>query len=123
MVEDRITDGRRTAQLLASELDGRSDGPLDRVAVTNADPTVEPRPDGAHAYDVTVDDAPVASVFVTSNSARLVASADSGIALEPADSRGVRTAQESGEAVIVVEHSAAVKRAVDALTDAVGTAD
>lgn len=37
MVEERITDGTRIAQLLSSELDGREDGGLESIAVTNAD--------------------------------------------------------------------------------------
>jgi len=125
MVEERITDGRRIAQLFASELDGRSDGTLDDVAVTNADPDVEPHPDGAHAYDVTVEGAPVASVLVSSDSARLVLSTSTEAVLEETGFRGLRTVQEPnrGEALIAVEHAAAVKRAVDALMAAVGETD
>ena len=55
MVEDRVTDGERVAQLLASELSGRSDGPLDRFAVVDADPDAEPAPDGTLAFRVAVD--------------------------------------------------------------------
>ncbi|MFB6095961.1 MAG: hypothetical protein ABEJ74_01060 [Haloferacaceae archaeon] len=54
MVEDRLSDGRRIAQLLASELDGLG-GDLERVAVVDADPDVEPTADGALAYAVAVD--------------------------------------------------------------------
>jgi hypothetical protein len=56
MVEDRITDGTRIAELLASELDGREDGPLDRLAVVNADDDVEPTVDGALAYEIALRD-------------------------------------------------------------------
>jgi hypothetical protein len=52
MTEDRVTDGVRIAQLLSSELHGRTDGVLAHVAVTDADADVEPSVDGEHAYDV-----------------------------------------------------------------------
>ncbi len=45
MVEERITDGRRIAELLSSEVDGREDGELAEYAVTNADRDVEPTAD------------------------------------------------------------------------------
>lgn len=51
MVEDRLTDGRRIAQLLASELTGAGDA-LVALSVTDADPDVEPTTDGALAYRV-----------------------------------------------------------------------
>src|SRR6056297_4027298 len=56
MVEERITDGTRIAELLASELDGREDPPLDRFAVVNADDDVEPTVDGALAYEIALRD-------------------------------------------------------------------
>ncbi|UIP00874.1 hypothetical protein Hbl1158_05825 [Halobaculum sp. CBA1158] len=55
MVEERTTDGVRIAQLLASELVGDRDR-LAAVTVTDADPDVEPTPDGAPAYRVRVAD-------------------------------------------------------------------
>ena len=55
MVEDRVTDGERVAQLLASELSGRSDGELDRFSVVDADPDAEPTPEGTVAYRIAVD--------------------------------------------------------------------
>jgi predicted acetyltransferase len=41
MVENRITDGKRIAQLLASELTGLEQPPLDRIEVVDATPDVE----------------------------------------------------------------------------------
>lgn len=55
MVEERVTDGTRIAQLLSSELDGREDPPLDRLAVVNADADAEPAADGALAYEIELD--------------------------------------------------------------------
>jgi hypothetical protein len=50
MVENRVTDGTRIAQLLASELTGLSRGPLSGVEVVDADPDAEPSPGGTFAY-------------------------------------------------------------------------
>lgn len=52
MVDDEITDGRRIAELLASELTGRRDGELAALSVVDADRDVEPTVGGARAYDV-----------------------------------------------------------------------
>lgn len=138
MVEDRITDGRRIAQLLASELDGRSDGPLAGVAVVDADPDVEPAPGGAHAYDVVSGDTAVASVLLHPESVRVIVPADVDAAGVAADAPGLRTERcvvgsesdtdlaggatggdEARGVAIVVEYGAAVKGAVDALTAAI----
>ena len=56
MVEDRITDGVRIAQLLSSEFDGREDPPLDSVAVVNADRTDHASGRMLHFLDVGIDD-------------------------------------------------------------------
>lgn len=54
MVETERRDGRRIAELLASEIDGRSSGPLGRLTVSNPDRSVEGNPGGERAYDVRV---------------------------------------------------------------------
>ena len=51
MVEDRLRDGKRIAQLLASELTG-DQATLAHVVVADADPDVEPTENGAFAYRV-----------------------------------------------------------------------
>lgn len=51
MVGERLTDGVRIGQLLASEIAG-NEGRLRNLAVADADPDVEPTPDGALAYRV-----------------------------------------------------------------------
>jgi hypothetical protein len=118
VVEDRITDGRRIAQLLASELDGRADGALAHVAVVNADPEADPTPDGTRAYDVAVDGTTVASVNVYPDRARITMSATAGAdverAIEDAETRGLHAERVSDPngAAIVVDDGAAVKRAV-----------
>lgn len=50
MVDRRITDPVRIAQLLASEVEGRRSGPLGAVEVVDADRDATPASDGALAY-------------------------------------------------------------------------
>ncbi|WP_248516417.1 hypothetical protein [Salinarchaeum laminariae] len=52
MVEERLSDGYRIGELLASEIDGRRRGALGDLVVANADRTVEGTPAGERAYDV-----------------------------------------------------------------------
>ncbi|MCU4744595.1 hypothetical protein [Natronoglomus mannanivorans] len=123
MVEERITDGRRIAQLLASEIDGRDDGELDRLAVTNADRDVEPTSDGAHAYDITLTQTPgqprtderIARVFVHEAFARLAFETGSDSAVAASQDLDLRVEQDETAvqplAVVSVESGAAVKRA------------
>lgn len=51
MTGDRLADGRRIAELLASEVEGHGDE-LAALAVADADRDVEPTPDGALAYRI-----------------------------------------------------------------------
>jgi len=51
MVQDRLRDGTRIAQLVASEITGDRES-LAGVVVVDADPDVEPTDDGALAYRV-----------------------------------------------------------------------
>ena len=51
MVADRLTDGVRIGQLLASEVSG-NEGRLRDLAVADADPDAEPTADGALAYRI-----------------------------------------------------------------------
>lgn len=123
MVDERITDGRRIAQLLASEIDGREDGELDRLEITNADRDVEPTADGAHAYDVTltlIPDQPraderIARVFVHEAFARLAFETGSDAARTAAEDLDLRVDQDETAvqplAVVFVDTGAAVKRA------------
>ncbi|WP_440771428.1 hypothetical protein [Natronorubrum sp. DTA28] len=116
MVESRITDGRRIAELLASELDGREDGTLESTRVTNADRDVEPTADGSRAYDVTYDGERIARVFVHDDRARLEFEAEQDVAAETAADLELRVrpkATEPPRTLVFVESGAAVKRATD----------
>ncbi|MHC3437024.1 hypothetical protein ACYJ1Y_02750 [Natrialbaceae archaeon A-gly3] len=120
MVEDRITDGRRIAQLLASELEGREDGELARFSVADADRDVEPTEDGARAYDISHDGDRLAQVFVHPDRTRIVFEVGPDAALEAAkavDLRARPKATTSPRTLVFVESGGAVKRATDVLEE------
>ena len=64
MVEDRITDGKRIAQLLASELTGLETGALAAVDVIDADPDATPSESGTVAYRVEAEETEIADVLL-----------------------------------------------------------
>ncbi|PGF16709.1 hypothetical protein CP556_11665 [Natrinema sp. CBA1119] len=118
MVDDRITDGRRIAELLSSEIDGREDGELAHFAVTNADRDVEPTADGARAYDVTRHDERIARVFVHDDRAHLELEMGQDVAAEAASEVDLRVrpkATKPPRTLVFVESGAEVKRATDVL--------
>ena len=136
MVEDSVADGRRIAELLASEVDGRVDGILDTLAVVNPDRSVEGSPEGERAYDIerAVDGswedartrhAPdesrgelLAEVYVHEDRARVEFREGQDAAAEVAGERGLRVrpkAVEPPRTLVFVENGAEVKRAVDAV--------
>jgi hypothetical protein len=121
MVEDRVTDGERIAQLLASELSGRSDGALFRLSVVDADRDAESSPDGTVAYGVAVDGERVGDVRLYPGRAELylgTSSASLDVVGVVEAVRGPGLAAElaaDGGAVVTIEFGAAVKRAADAL--------
>ena len=113
MVKDRITDGKRIGQLLASELTGLERGPLGAVAVVDADPDVEPEATGAFAYRIEADGETVGTVAVTESTARL--QLERPTAIDPA--RDDVTVEDDGRTV-VAHSGAAVKRLVDVVARA-----
>lgn len=138
MVQDRIVDGFRIAELLASEIDGRRCGPLGDLAVTNADRTVSGTAEGERAYDVrflagdrdsrrepTPDEAGrlLAQVLVHEEGAsvRVVAGVEAASAVareEGLDVERCDSARTERGATIGIEYGAQVKRAADVLAAA-----
>ncbi len=70
MVQDRLRDGVRIAQLLASEVTG-NEARLAALRVTDADSDVEPTVDGVLAYTLTRGGTVVAEVFVQPDRVRV----------------------------------------------------
>ena len=131
MVEDRVTDGERVAQLLASELSGRSDGELDRFSVVDADPDAEPTPEGTVAYRIAVDGDRTGEVHIYPDGAEVRVgdggdgsengSLDTGRLVEATRGDGLRAETTDDGVVVRIEYGAAVKQAVDALVAGVDT--
>ncbi|WP_323190724.1 hypothetical protein [Halostella sp. PRR32] len=134
MVEDSVADGRRIAELLASEVDGRVDGVLDALAVVNPDRSATGSPDGERAYDVARavdgawDDARtqhapddsrselLAEVYIHEDRARIEFRDGQDTAAETAEELELRVrpkAVRPPQTLVFVESGAEVKRAVD----------
>ncbi|GAB3698495.1 hypothetical protein [Halorubrum pallidum] len=128
MVADRLTDGVRIAQLLASEISG-NEGRLRDLVLADADPDVEPTTDGTLAYRIVRDadrgSEAVAEVYVQPDRIRIEflvapdaaadAAADIELRVRPKAVRPPRT-------LVFVEDGAQVKRSlpvIEAVVDAV----
>ncbi len=130
MVEDHVSDGKRIAELLSSELTGLDVGPLSAVSVTDADPAVEPTADGALAYRISHEGLVVGSVFVTPSAASVafeedpVESVDLASAVEDVGHPGLSLVDDPGDGEVPVrvdvDNGAAVKAAVDVLRAVLG---
>jgi hypothetical protein len=125
VVDERVTDGRRVAQLLASELTGLERGPLDAVAVEDAKPDAEPSAAGTVAFHVAHDDERVGHVEMYPAGIELVLTV-SGPAARAAEDAArdhdlsvAEGAESAAEQVrVTVPDGARVKRAVDVVSAA-----
>ncbi|MGM0447172.1 MAG: hypothetical protein ACQERM_02825 [Methanobacteriota archaeon] len=128
MVTDRLTDGVRIAQLLASEVTG-NESDLRGLTVADADPDVEPTADGALAYrivrergdspDGEASPEPVAEVYVQPDRARIetIAGPDAAAtAAGEADLRVRPKAVRPPRTLVFVEDGAQVKRVLPVLS-------
>lgn len=126
MTDDRITDGRRIGELLASEVTARSDGPLSGLALVDVRSDVEGSKDGTFAYGISLDDRiRLADVYIHDDRARLEFRAGLDPIPEVADEVDLQVrpkAVEPPRAIVFVEDGAAVKRALDVIRAAIGTA-
>lgn len=123
MVVDSLRDGVRIGQLLASEITGNH-GHLRALTVTDADPDVEPTPDGVLAYrvrntpDNTVESADeagtlVAEVYVHADRCRVEFVTSPGDVAAVASEQGLRVrpkAVHPPQTIVFVEDGAQVKR-------------
>ena len=112
MVEDRVTDGKRIAQLLSSELSGRDRGTLGDLSVVNADPDAEPSVDGTEAYGVAYCEERVGTVRLFPEAATVSVTSLVATITEAADQNGLPVTDDDA---IRLESGASVKRTVDAL--------
>jgi len=121
MVEERVTDGRRIAELLASEVEGRA-GALAALSVADADRDAEPSVDGTRVYGVVRSsgdtETEIARAFAQPDRVRLELSLAPERALADARERNLRArprASEPPATLVFVESGAATKRAADLL--------
>ena len=138
MVEDRLADGTRIAQLLASELTGGVDQ-LTRLSVTDADPDVEPTTDGTLACRVRFggdetrasddDTGGLAEVYVHPDRARVEFRVAPDVAAEVGQTQNLRVrpkAVRPPRTIVFVEDGAQVKGTLpvfEAVVDAVDAQD
>ncbi|WP_101294509.1 hypothetical protein [Halegenticoccus soli] len=134
MVRDRLTDGKRIAQLLASEIDGGGGGLAD-LSVEDARPDVEPTVDGALAYAVVRaaegdgdgdGGERLAEVYVQPDRARIELLAGQAEGAEAAADRGLRVrpkAVRPPRTLVFVEDGAQVKWALPAFEAAAAALD
>lgn len=118
MTRDVLRDGRRIAELLASEVEGHEDPPLDRLAVGDADRDAEASPHGTFAYEVTRDGDPVGEVYLHEDRIRLELWTRLDAARAAAEEAGLRTrpkAVDPPRLVVFVENGAEVKRTLPVL--------
>ena len=137
MVQDRITDGTRIAQLLSSELTGLQTGLLSDVTVVEPDRDAEPLPEGTPAYRIAFRDEVIATVFLFPSGVEIrldgdLSWIDEDRASESLDGRGVdgldscsvdsldgRGIEVTDIRTLRVHTGAAVKQSVDALREIV----
>lgn len=125
MVEDEIRDGRRIAELLASEVDGREDDALAAVDLVVVDGDAEGTPYGEHAYDLTIGDETIAGVHVHEDRLHLAFARSIEAAADAASEHDLRVrpkATDPPKTLVFVERGADVKRAVEVIV-ATATAD
>ncbi|MFA9517615.1 hypothetical protein ACERIT_10425 [Halopenitus sp. H-Gu1] len=116
MVEKRLTDGVRIAQLLSSEISGDADRLRD-LRVTDADPDVEASVDGELAYRIVLDDPDgderaIAAVHVQPDRARVEFREAPDVAAEAATEAGLRVrpaATQPPRTIVFLEDGAQVK--------------
>jgi hypothetical protein len=117
MVEDRLTHGKRIAQLVASEVTGHERS-LSSLSVTESDPDVDPTEDGAFAYAVERGGERVAEVYVHPDRARVEFLAEQEAVAAAAEGEGLRVrpkAVRPPRTLVFVEDGAQVKWLLPAL--------
>lgn len=115
MVDERVTDGTRLGELLASELDNRTDSGLARIEVRNVDEAATATPSGTEAFEIWMDTEPIATVTLYPDQVELRFCVPVAPVLELADSVGLTgsEAPEDDAVVVWVDDGAEVKRVVE----------
>lgn len=125
MTNERVTDGRRIGELLASEVTARADGLLSTLDVVDVDPDAEGSDSGTFAYTITTDGDEVtqlADVYIHIDRARLEfragldpipsASAEANLRARP-------KAVEPPRVLVFLEDGGEIKRVLDVISTAI----
>lgn len=117
MVTERVTDGRRIAELLASELTARTDGQLSDLGVVDADSDAEASASGTFAYAIALEESDeprgLAEAYVHPDRLRLEFRAEPDAVSSAAAAADLRVRPKDGPRLLVfVADGAAVKRAL-----------
>lgn len=115
MVTNSITDGKRIAQLLASEITGLQTGGLNAVSVADADPDAMPSDTGTLAYRVREDGTELASVYLYPSYIEL----QFAVPRPPEQTAGSGELVEADNETVQVTTGADVKGAVDLIRETV----
>lgn len=115
MVDDRVTDGKRLGELLASEIDSRTDSGLERSAVRNSIEEASPSPTGTEAFEIWMDEEPIGSVVLYPDRLDIEFGLTDEAIMERAESvgLGVRDGADHRGVVVRVEDGVAVKAMVE----------
>lgn len=127
MTDERVTSGRRIAELLASEVTARTNGPLSHLTLVDVHSEVDGSETGTFAYAITLDDdddttTRLAEVFVHPDRVRLEfhAGIDSVSAVgEKANLRVRPKAVEPPRVLVFIEDGGEIKRALDVISAAI----
>jgi hypothetical protein len=109
--------GKRIAQLLASEIEGRAGRGLGPLAVADARPEADPSAAGVVAYRVTADGRPVATVLMYPDHAELAVESGTEAARGAAREADLPVA-DSLPLCVSIPDGGAVKRVLPALAAA-----
>lgn len=122
MTSDRITDGRRIAELLASEVSARTDGPLAGLSLVDVRSDAEGSEVSTFVYGIDVDgETRLADVYIHDDRARLEFRSGLASVPEAGEEAGLRVrpkAVEPPRALVFIESGAAVKRVLDVISAA-----
>ncbi|MFC6835527.1 hypothetical protein [Halomarina ordinaria] len=124
MTDDTVTAGRRIAELLASELVAREDGPLAALDLAEVQ-DVDGDTFGEFAYGVERDGERVADVYVHDDRVRVEFRVGVDAVPPAADERGLRVrpkATRPPRTIVFLEDGAAVKRVLPVVTAALDAA-
>jgi len=105
MVEDRITDGERIAEVLRAEIEGRGTGGLDRLSIAERDGTTTVLLDGEPLTTLEPGQSSLEISFCRAGEAVRAIAGDGGL----------DTRSGNGSVTVVVGSAAGTKRVVDLL--------